>query len=279
MLDFQLFRVKVYPSSQHKLFEPTLSRPAILREAIKCLPSADFRKGLTWHVGNLTSLDDHGLYFRVGRISKSTIEVYEDGIFLDEEFETAPYTHVIMDVDLSVCAIAKKTKLSPHIRGIARQFGRLLDRSTAADKHTATFEIDPISDPEELISYLGRASSIMKFSVTFKRPNPFDANADFIKPMQSLLSGSGGDKGKTQIEGDDLNAKSLEALARSAAATGDQATALMSLAPDEPRVTKYLKGNPVVINKTQLQDKNEMLQLLTKMRKAYRRVRNGKDGN
>jgi len=278
MLEFQLFRAKVYPSGQLQLFEPPAAPADILRQAIKGLPSSELRRGITWHIGNLTTLDDHGLYFRVGRISKSTIEIYEDGAFVDEEFETAPYTHVVMDVPLGVCAIAKKARLSPYVQGIANQFGRLLDRSDAAKRHKAEFEIDAISDPEDLISYLDRATSVSKFWVTFKRPNPFDANADFIQPMQRLLNGSGASKGKTEIEGKELVVKSLEELARSAAATGDEATARMSLEPNKPTVKKSLRGNPVVLQQEDLADTPQKQQLLQRMRKAYQKVRSGKDG-
>jgi len=278
MLEFQLFRAKVYPSGQLQLFEPPAAPADILRQAIEGLPSSELRRGITWHIGNLTTLDDRGLYFRVGRISKSTIEIYEDGAFLDEEFETAPYTHVVMDVPLGVCAIAKKGRLSPYVQGIANQLGRLLDRSDAATRHKAEFEIDPISDPEDLISYLDRAVSVSKFWVTFKRPNPFDANADFIQPMQRLLNGSGASKGKTEIEGKELVVKSLEELARSAAAIGDEAAARMSLEPNKPTVKKSLRGNPVVLQQEDLADTPQRQELLQRMRKAYQKVRSGKDG-
>jgi len=278
MLEFQLFRAKVYPSGQLQLFEPPAAPADILRQAIEGLPSSELRRGITWHIGNLTTLDDRGLYFRVGRISKSTIEIYEDGAFLDEEFETAPYTHVVMDVPLGVCAIAKKARLSPYVQGIANQLGRLLDRSDAATRHKAEFEIDPISDPEDLISYLDRAVSVSKFWVTFKRPNPFDANADFIQPMQRLLNGSGASKGKTEIEGKELVVKSLEELARSAAAIGDEAAARMSLEPNKPTVKKSLRGNPVVLQQEDLADTPQRQELLQRMRKAYQKVRSGKDG-
>lgn len=278
MLEFQLFRAKVYPSGQLQLFEPPAAPADILQQAIEDLPSSELRTGITWHIGNLMTLADCGLYFRIGRISKSTIEVYHDGAFIDEEFETAPYTHVVMDIPLGVCAIAKKPKLSRYVQGIANQFGRLLDRSEAADRHKAQFDIDAISDPEDLISYLDRAVSVSKFWVTFKRPNPFDANADFIQPMQRLLSGSGASKGKTEIEGKDLAVKSLEELARSAAATGDEATARMFLEPNRTTVKKSLRGNPVVLQQEDLADTPQRDKLLQRMRNAYQKVRGGKDG-
>lgn len=46
MLEFQLFRIKVYPSNQLDFFEPQRSRPEILRETITSSPSAELRKGI-----------------------------------------------------------------------------------------------------------------------------------------------------------------------------------------------------------------------------------------
>lgn len=160
MPNFQVFRVKVYPSRQGSLFEPPRTASQVLKEAVSSLPAAELRRGATWHIGNVTSLDDSGLYFRMGRISRSTLEVYQDGVFADQEFETAPYTHFFLDVPFEICCIAKKTRLASTTIGIAQQFARLLNRSDFADEVRAEFEIDPISDPKDLIAYLRRASSV-----------------------------------------------------------------------------------------------------------------------
>ena len=151
MIDFQLFRITVYPSKQINMFEGQKSPSEILKETVLTLPSAELRKGIIWHIGNISSIKDDGLYFRVGRTSKSTIAVYQDGNFADEEFETAPYTHVILDVPLELCAIARNTKLSPKTTGIANQFIRLLNGSDYAHLVQANFEIGEINGPEDFV--------------------------------------------------------------------------------------------------------------------------------
>jgi hypothetical protein len=128
MLDFQLFRLKIYPSRQLLLFEKEKIRLEILKETIYSLPSLELRKGTVWHIGNVTELDKTGLYFRIGRTSTSTIEIYKNGNFIDEQFETAPYTHLVLDINLEICAIAKKPRLSPKISGIANQFVKIIER-------------------------------------------------------------------------------------------------------------------------------------------------------
>jgi hypothetical protein len=278
MIDFQLYRITVYPSKQLRLFEPPKSAPDVLRETIVSLPSLEHKRGAVWHIGNIITIDSNGLYFRVGRTSKSTIQIYQDGVFEDHEFETAPYTHVIFDIGLEVCGIAKQTKLSRSAIGIANQFVSLLTTSKTAKEYGAQFEIAPILDPNNLIAYLKRATSINKFWMSFRRPNPFDANIDFVVPMQRLLNESGGEKGKTELAGKNLKPDNLERLARSAAATGDEATAWIQVDPEGKYVKKHLKGNSVIVKNEDLSGMQQIKMMLQKIREAYKSIR-GKTGN
>lgn len=280
MLEFQLFRIKIYPSIQGRLFDKERTRSEILRESILSLPSSELRAGLIWHIGNVTTLDQKGLYFRVGRTSKSTIGIYseEEGNFLDQEFEAAPYTHALVDVDLELCAVAKKTILSPTTFGIARQLIRLLEDSPIARDLQVSFEIDELKDPEDFISHLREAYSISKFWVRFSRPNAFDANEDFVKPFQKMLKESNGEKGKAELQGSDLKPETLEAVARSAAATGDDAGALIRSSERARRVKKQLKGNPVNVSQDDIADDNQRRNLLQRIRDLYRQIR-GNAGN
>lgn len=273
MLEFQLFRIKVYPSEQLQVFEKIKSQQEILKEVILSLPSAEFRKDIVWHIGNISLIDNNGLYFRVGRITKSTIEVYHDGNFVDAEFEAAPYTHVILDVLLGICAIAKKTKLSPKTIGIANQFIRLLNESDANKHRQAKFEIAAINDPEDFIIHLRRAYVISKFWVTFSKPNPWDVNEDFYKPMEKLLRESGGEKGKTELVGQNLKPDGLEDLARTAASTGNEAGAWLQLERERPKVKKHIKGNPISIFYEDVADEQQKSSLLHRMRDLYQKIR------
>jgi hypothetical protein len=108
MLEFQLFRVKVFPSKQGHLFRPPATPSVILKEVISSLPSAKLKRELVWHIGNVFHIDNQGLYFRVGRTAKYRLEFYKNGAFIDEEFEGAPYTHALLDFETEVVAIAKK---------------------------------------------------------------------------------------------------------------------------------------------------------------------------
>ena len=275
MLEFQLFRIKVYPEAQRVLFEPERGRSEILRETIASLPTAEFRAGLTWHLGNLTEIDQNGVYFRIGRTSTSTIEIFdpEKAAFIDQEFEAAPYTHVVLDFELEVCAIARKPRLSPTTLGIARRFARLLTGSDRAREIRAGFEIDDIKDPEDFISHLKEAYSISKFWVQFSRPNAFDADEDFVKPFQRMLAATDGEKGKAEVRGDDLNSETLAAVTRSAAATGDDAAAWIKPSEDARKIKKQLRGSVVNVAQEDVGSRDQQRSLLNRMRDLYRKIR------
>ena len=228
-----------------------------------------------WHIGNVAEFEPSALYFRVGRTSKSTIEVYKDGRFLDQEFPVSPYTHVILDTVLEVCAIAKKTRLSRTATGIANQLRRLFEESQPARRFRATFEVSSINDPEDFIAHLRGAYSVSRFWVTFTKPNAFDAETDFIQPMEKLLSESEGKKGKTELEGEQLKTETLEALARSAAATGDDAGASIQAEPEQGKTRVSLRGNAAVVTHDEPDNDEQKKGLLWKIREKYQSIREG----
>jgi hypothetical protein len=273
MLDFQLFRIKVFPPAQSSLFEVDATPQGILVQTIKSLPEAEFRTGKTWHVGNVTEVDQDSLYFRIGRTSKATIEVYDNGRFLDQEFDTSPYTHIFLEIELEVCAIASKRKLARTTDRMARQLAKLLNRSNRAREFGAKFEINMINDPEDFISRLKSAYSVEKFWLTFTRPNSIDVEEDYIKPMERLLSAATGDRGKTEIKGPDLDDDVLEQLSRSAASTGDNAGASIRHAPEERALSISLKGRAVDIAQDSVDGDDEKRSFIQRLRERYEGIR------
>lgn len=272
MLEFQLFRIKVYHSGQ-MIFDGPKKPSEILLEAIESLPSAELRRGMIWHLGNIYKIDENGLYFRVGRTIKAKREIYKDGNFMDQEFEEAPYTHVVLDIPIEVCAIAKKPKLSPSPRGIANQLIRLLAGSKTAKYYEAQFEIDWLKDPKDLITHLKQAYNISRFSMTFSRPNPFDVEEHFRKPFGQLIRATQAEKGKAQVEGENLKSQVLEDLTRSAAATGDDAVARLQLDEKQKPTTVRLRDNPVFLQQDDVSSGEQKKSILNKVREAYRKVR------
>ncbi len=275
MLTFQLFRIRVELPSQPDLFNDSPSRRVILERAIGEKPSEELRHGFVWHIGNLIRIDPDALYFALGRTTISIVERYDEERrdFLVEPFESAPYTHVVLDERNQVIAIAGKSRLAPTIRGIAAQFQKLLNSSAAARDSRARIRVDEISDPEDFISILRTAYSVEQFSVTFRRPNPFDVEEDFHRPLEKLLQESDGEVGKTTISGENLNAEVLAEVARSTAATGDDAAAKLRMTQEEHLVRRKLKGQAVTLAEEGLDTDGQKRNFLGRLRDAYSRVR------
>jgi hypothetical protein len=274
MLQFQLFRTKVYPPVQRSIFAREFSPQLVLAETIRQKPASILRKGHTWHIGNLVTLDLFGMYFALGRTTKSTLELY-DSIsknFLEREFETAPYTHVICDTSLEVCGIAAKAQLAPSVESIARQLEKLLN-STVDESEGYRFEISVIQDPEEFIQQIREAYSVKRFALTFTLPNPFDVNEDFQRPMERLLRDAHGEGGKTSLTGNDLNADVLEELTRSAAATGNQAEATIKRTESSKPVRRRLRGGVATIAEEELATDEDRRSVLREIRDLYVRIR------
>lgn len=273
MIEFQMYRFKVFPSAQMQLFEKPLSPQEILKQTVAATPEVTLRKNVVWHIGNIEKMGEHGLYFAFGKTTDSTLSIYEDGKFRELEYSSAPYTHVILDTALEVCAIAKKPKLSPTTGGIANRLVELLNRSDKAKSFEAVFEINQLQDPQSFIDYLRKAYRVSKFTVKFTRPNHFDVETDFSKPFERYINEVGGDKGKAEITGRELNPEKLEQVTRSAASSGDAISAQIENKKGE-KTTKHLKNNPVIIKSpNELSTTAEREQLLNTLQASYKRVR------
>jgi len=275
MLSFQLFRVMVRLPEQTSYLYPDRRPDSILRELLSERPSAELRKGHVWHIGNVEEIADTGVYFALGRITSSIVERWDEehGKFIEEQDETAPYTHVLFDLRLQVCAIAAKSRLSPTVRGIGRQLARLLNTSGVAREMGARIEVVELNDPEDFIGHLRGAYAVTRFWLTVSLPNPWDVEQDFHRPMQQCLQAAHGQEGRTQLSGPSLNTEVLEALTRSAAAAGDEAGADIMVRADGPSVKRRLSGNAVTIGRESLSTPEQKASLLDQLRETYERVR------
>lgn len=54
-------------------------------------------------------------------------------------------------------------------------------------------------DPDSFLRELNEAYNVLQFSATFQRPNPFDADEFFQRPLAVYLSATGGDSVLTII--------------------------------------------------------------------------------
>lgn len=273
-MDFSLYRIKVIRPSQKEMFREDLSSPEILRSAILARPTAIEGRASGWHVGNIEELSPTNIYFALGRTSRATVPVLSSsGDFVETEFESAPYTHVMVDVPLEVCGIAHKANLAPTTDAIARQLERVLNAAPIAAETGTSFAVSGISQPDEFLRDLWEAYAVVSFTVFFTRPNPFDVEADFLRLMERLTQETDGSAGSTTIKGTALDREPLTKLVRSAAATGDDAKARLRLREGERPVQRSLRGANARLSQERVETTDEKARFFERLRTKYHQIR------
>lgn len=274
MPSIYLFRLKAIKAAQGALFEKGISREEFLTSVIESKPSEELREGYIWHVGNVLKVGKDGLLFAAGRTTKKSKELYdeESGDFIQVEDEESPFTYVYYDKKYSILAIEPKSKLSPTVKGIANNLEKLFNQQALVHDFGAKIEISEIWDPEDFLKQIRAAYSVVGFTVEFSNPNPFDVEADFHRPMERYLESTGGKKGKTTVQGDDLDRNSIEKVTRSVASTGNDASARIRHEEKQRPVTRHLRGDPVSIAFDE-EERQEPKGLMERIREAYARIR------
>lgn len=277
-IEYSLFRVKFVRPRQSSFLHDNLTPKELLLACIQEKPSAELRQGYNWHIGNIQMFSQTTGYFAVGRTTTSTIEKFdsESGNFVEEELEESPYTHCVFDASIGFLGIAKKPNLSQTTKGIANRLEQLFSRTGVVLKNEVIVEVRPIPDPEGFIKLLNSAFRVFSFTASFRGPNPFDADEYFQKPLSVYLSSANGEKGKTTINGDDLNREVLQEVTRSTAATGNEASARIQKAARQKAITVNLKGDP--LKRKYDEEDHVPRQVLEDLTDLYRKVRHDANG-
>ena len=227
IVEYTLYRVKFVLPRQQSLLHQEVKPADVFLASLEEKPDSEVRAGYRWHIGNVALYSRSSGYFAIGRTTKATFEKFDldTGNFILEELETSPYTHCVFDANIGFIGIAKKSSLAPTTGGIARRVEEVLSRTSEVVENGIRVEIAPIPDPESFLREISAAYRVLMFSATFHGPNPFDADEYFQKPLSNFLAAADGDRGKTQVSGDDLNREVLQEVTKSTAATGNEATA------------------------------------------------------
>jgi hypothetical protein len=272
-IDYSLYRAKFIKPSQRRLFADDLQPWEFFLRALEERPNAQPKEGYIWHIGKLELFSEHSGTFKIGRTARGTVEKFDEssGDFLEEEQETSPYTHCVFDVRLGLIGIARKAALAPDADGIAARVRQILSKALIVRRNNISVEVVPIPDPEDFLKALDSAYQVTSFTATFGGPNPFDADAYFQRPQSRLLSVAGGTRGKTQIQGANLDREVLQSLTRSTASTGNKATARVKKKKADKTVTIKLEGGPISVGFDK--DAHNQKQVLTEITSRYLQVR------
>lgn len=248
MAKFQLFRIRVDRPRQKYLLDDDVPAAEAIDEAIRQKPSGEFYAGTEWHIGNVEPIDEHAIYFAIGKVSERPHEQWDESEkkFLEQEFDVAPYTHAIVDLSVGqLCAIAAKSRVASPVMTIADRLQRLLNESGFSKEYGYHFSLRPLNNPKPFVEQLRDAHRIRKLSVTFGRPNFQDAERDWQEPFERFLEDLDGDEGKTSVEGDDLDKEAAESVSRDAASAGENVTAQFIQDAGQKPVTRSLRDNPI----------------------------------
>lgn len=245
-IEYSLFRVKLVRPQQKNYLHDELTAEQVFLKAIEEKPSESLQSG-QWHLGNLQGFERPLGYFAVGRTTKTTNTKFDEvsGNFIEEDFETSPYTHVIYNSAIGFLGIAENRRLTRSSSGIASRIRRLLQGTEIVRANDIDVIVSPISDPEGFLKAIDRAVNVLRFTAYFTGPNPTDADEYFQKPLSAYCKLANAEKGKTQIEGENLSKTIVSDVARSTAATGNKATARIRRYKNQPPTTISLDGDPI----------------------------------
>ena len=250
----------------------------ILSIALQERPTSQQHRRATWHVGNVDAVNGLGCYFRLGRKSVNSVPFLDEtGDFIDGELEHAPYTHCVIAPKLGLCAFARNAALAVTTATMANRLLAVLSQSAVARERDVALASGPVSNPDTFLSLLAKAHAIRSFKFTFQRRNPFDANVDFVKPLERLVEFTNGAAGQATIKGQDLLAAPLAELTRSVAATGDDATARVMMSPGAKTETRHLRGDTASVSVDSLDTMADREEVLRQMKAAHARIRGAGD--
>jgi hypothetical protein len=198
--------------------------------------------------------------------------------FSDSEFAPSPSTHVVLDVESEVCAIAKHTEIAPRGSRIGTRLQELLNATILQPK--ISFVVVPIQNPHNFLERIEKAVAVRHFSFGVGRPNAFDVEEYFIRPAQQLVREMDSDDGRMAVDGKDLDRGLVAELARSSAATG-QPVAAKILDTQEGRPIRIRMGGPpdfIIFQEEAPESDEQRRSVLRALRSLYARVRGVADG-
>lgn len=276
MPQFFLNRIILPRTQQIVMFSDDAPEIEILKRVLRQKPSEELRKGQIWHIGNVIDVDENSLVFAVGRTARSKIEKLDadSGDFLEERSDVAPFTYAALDFTYQVLAIAHRAVLALKPTSIASRIESIINHSPILQEVGRVCEVRTISDPEDFISAVQDAYRVYALTVEFGRPNPWDAEEQFQKPMQNLLHEAEGKDGKATINGPDLKREVVEKLARVTSAAGRDAKLRYQPRHRSKTATKHLKGDTAKVSIENIETPENRQSLIDRVRDLYNKIRN-----
>lgn len=263
-IEYHLYRIKFIKPRQTDIFNTDLTARQLFESGLKERPSLELRENNVWHIGNLEPITETSGCFAIGRTTKTTVEKFDSnsGNFKELIDDSGPYTFVYFDSQLGLLAIAKKTKVAPDVKSIARKIQKLFSNTALVKEYQIEVRVDFIPDPETFLEKIRSAYAIKKFKASFTGPNPCDADELFQKPMSYYCQTLEGTRGSVVVSGDSLNEDSVSAVAKSTAATGNSASAQIQTEKGRRLTNISFQGDAKIVIINPDASKQEVLSLV-----------------
>jgi hypothetical protein len=255
------------------MFDYPVNRQDVFTAALRGDAGTTIRAGYRWHIANVQFYSEFSGYFRIGRTTLTASPTFnpESG-FTEQVSEFSPFTHCVFDAQIGFVGIARNTELAQETDAIARRVADALSSTRPVEENSIFVELTPIPNPEGFLHDIDSAYRVIKFSATFHRPNPVDADEIFQKPLAKLLATANGQLGKAEVTGEDLNREAIKAITRSTAATGNDATARVRTG--RGKRSKKIRLRRSTVTASYEEEEHNPAQVLADLRTLYKRVRN-----
>jgi hypothetical protein len=271
-VEYHLYRVKFIKPAQTVLFQPDTTPRQLFETALAERPSLQLRENNVWHIGNIEEITAEGGRFAVGRTTTTTVEKFDEatGNFTELRDDSGPYTFVYFDSRIGLLGIGKRTKVAADVESVAKKIQKLFAITNVVIDHQVTVRVDLIPDPESFLEKVFSAYAVKRFKAEFTGPNPIDAYEVFQKPMSYFCQQLGANQGSVSVKGESLNEEAIASVAKSTAATGNSASALIQTEKGARPISISFKGDA---RKVLIEQETEMGQALKSIQLEYSGVR------
>jgi hypothetical protein len=144
-----LYRLTVHPLRQRTIFAKvvgtTPTKPTLLRRALAEAAEDPPRKAAPWILADKRIVDDNSIQIHLGRTAKRRIpKLTTTGHFVREDTDVAPYTNVLVDFPLELCAVAPNAELAPSPDRLASAIAQILSATSVAETYGVSFKASPL---------------------------------------------------------------------------------------------------------------------------------------
>lgn len=200
------------------------SRPDVLRRAIYEKPVIQSRG--EWRIGEVHTVREPGYVFQLGKITKETRPDFDadDLKFIDDEQSDVQVTIVVMDVEMSICGIARMADMKPSIDVVARKLDRLLNSTESVKASPYQVDVTLQPDTREFAQRVRDLGTLTDLWVTVEKPNAYTGD-ELVDAMETAVKEHDAKSSSNRMHGDELRKERSIQTANRATRDGGKVTA------------------------------------------------------